>query len=72
MRGSGTSAHVRASFCFTQTFSLYPDLTVRENLHYLGDIRLVPRREVKGPQRGWAHIAEAIGTELRIEPFGPG
>jgi drug efflux transport system ATP-binding protein len=30
----------------TQAFSLYPDLTVRENLHYLGDLRLVPRHEV--------------------------
>src|ERR1700733_3337997 len=30
----------------TQTFSLYPDLTVRENLHYLGDLRRVPRAEI--------------------------
>lgn len=30
----------------TQTFSLYPDLTVRENLRYLGDLRLVPRDEL--------------------------
>ena len=31
----------------TQTFSLYPDLTVRENLHYLGDLRRVPRPEIE-------------------------
>jgi ABC-2 type transport system ATP-binding protein len=30
----------------TQTFSLYPDLTVRENLRYLGDLRRVPRAEL--------------------------
>ena len=30
----------------TQTFSLYPDLTVMENLRYLGDLRLVPRDEL--------------------------
>jgi ABC-2 type transport system ATP-binding protein len=30
----------------TQTFSLYPDLTVRENLYYLGDLRRTPRSEV--------------------------
>jgi ABC-2 type transport system ATP-binding protein len=29
----------------TQTFSLYPDLTVRENIRYIGDLRLVPRSE---------------------------
>src|SRR5712671_2556036 len=30
----------------TQTFSLYPDLTVGENIHYIGDLRRVPRDEV--------------------------
>jgi ABC-2 type transport system ATP-binding protein len=30
----------------TQTFSLYSDLTVRENLRYIGDIRRVPRGEI--------------------------
>src|SRR5260221_10154453 len=30
----------------TQTFSLYPDLTVRENLQYIGDLRRVPREEI--------------------------
>jgi ABC-2 type transport system ATP-binding protein len=30
----------------TQTFSLYPDLTVSENLHYIGDLRRVPRAEI--------------------------
>ncbi len=30
----------------TQTFSLYPDLTVSENIHYIGDLRRVPRDEI--------------------------
>ena len=31
----------------TQAFSLYPDLTVGENIRYIGDLRLVPRREIE-------------------------
>ena len=30
----------------TQTFSLYPDLTVKENIQYIGDLRRVPRDEI--------------------------
>ena len=32
----------------TQTFSLYQDLSVAENLRYIGDLRRVPRREIEG------------------------
>ena len=31
----------------TQTFSLYPDLTVEENIRYIGDLRRVPRDEIE-------------------------
>ena len=31
----------------TQTFSLYPDLTVAENIRYVGDLRLIPRAEIE-------------------------
>ena len=31
----------------TQTFSLYPDLTVAENIRYIGDLRRVPREEIE-------------------------
>src|SRR5262245_44025003 len=31
----------------TQTFSLYPDLTVLETIRYIGDLRLVPRAEIE-------------------------
>jgi ABC-2 type transport system ATP-binding protein len=30
----------------TQTFSLYPDLTVLENIRYIGDLRRVPSHEI--------------------------
>ena len=30
----------------TQTFSLYPDLTVLENIRYIGDLRRTPRDEI--------------------------
>src|SRR6202049_3046918 len=30
----------------TQTFSLYPDLTVAENIRYSGDLRRIPRNEI--------------------------
>jgi ABC-2 type transport system ATP-binding protein len=39
----------------TQTFSLYPDLTVWENIVYLGDLREVPRREIDA--RGRRYLA---------------
>lgn len=31
----------------TQAYSLYPDLTVNENLRYIGDLRLVPYQQIK-------------------------
>ncbi|HEY6969978.1 MAG TPA: ATP-binding cassette domain-containing protein [Candidatus Angelobacter sp.] len=31
----------------TQSFSLYPDLSVMENIRYVGDLRLVPPEEIK-------------------------
>ena len=34
----------------TQTFSLYPDLTVNENIQYIGDLRRVPRAETRSPR----------------------
>ncbi len=30
----------------TQTFSLYPDLSVNENIRYVGDLRHVPQKEI--------------------------
>ena len=30
----------------TQTFSLYPDLTVAENIRYIGDLRRIPPQEI--------------------------
>ncbi len=31
----------------TQTFSLYPDLTVAENIRYVGNLRLIPNDEIE-------------------------
>ncbi len=31
----------------TQTFSLYPDLSVAENMRYIGDLRRVPRADIE-------------------------
>jgi ABC-2 type transport system ATP-binding protein len=42
----------------TQTFSLYQDLTVEENLQYVGKLRLVPGDEIR--QRG-QHYLEMFG-----------
>src|SRR5215510_14377516 len=38
----------------TQAFSLYPDLTVMENIGYIGDLRRVPRAEVA--ERGHQYL----------------
>ena len=39
----------------TQAFSLYPDLSVAENLRYVGELRRVPRREIE--QRGRRYLS---------------
>jgi ABC-2 type transport system ATP-binding protein len=38
----------------TQTFSLYPDLSVAENIRYIGDLRRVPVAEIK--RRGQRYL----------------
>src|ERR1700722_2432227 len=38
----------------TQTFSLYPDLSVRENIRYIGDLRHVPPEEIA--ERGGRYL----------------
>jgi ABC-2 type transport system ATP-binding protein len=39
----------------TQSFSLYPDLTVEENIRYIGDLRHVPPREIE--ERGHRYLS---------------
>jgi ABC-2 type transport system ATP-binding protein len=39
----------------TQSFSLYPDLTVQANIHYIGDLRHVPPREIE--ERGHRYLS---------------
>ena len=38
----------------TQTFSLYPDLTVNENIRYIGDLRRVARADIR--ERGGRYL----------------
>ena len=47
----------------TQAFSLYPDLTVAENLRYIGDLRRVPRADIEA--RGARYL-----TMFGMAPFG--
>jgi len=44
----------------TQAFSLYPDLSVQENLRYVGELRLVPREEIE--RRGHRYL-EMFGMD---------
>ena len=46
----------------TQAFSLYPDLSVAENLRYVGALRRVPRPQIE--ERGRRHL-----TMFGMEPF---
>jgi ABC-2 type transport system ATP-binding protein len=39
----------------TQSFSLYPDLSVAENIRYVGDLRRVPREEIR--RRGHQYLS---------------
>lgn len=39
----------------TQSFSLYPDLTVEENIRYIGDLRHVPSRDIE--ERGHRYLS---------------
>ena len=44
----------------TQAFSLYPDLSVHENIRYVGELRLVPRAEIE--RRGRRYL-EMFGMD---------
>jgi ABC-2 type transport system ATP-binding protein len=44
--GRAARAMRSATGYLTQAFSLYPDLTVDENIRYIGDLRRVPRGEI--------------------------
>ncbi len=39
----------------TQAFSLYPDLTVAENIQYIGDLRRVPHKQIQ--ERGHQYLS---------------
>jgi ABC-2 type transport system ATP-binding protein len=50
----------------TQAFSLYPDLSVRENLRYVGELRLVPRAEIERRGRRYLEMFAMDRFEDRL------
>ena len=52
---SSRDARVKTGY-LTQGFTLYPDLTVMENIRYTGDLRLVPAREASARGRRYLQL----------------
>ena len=63
LRPAGARGAVGAPGYLTQAFSLYPDLTVAENLRYVGDLRRVPRAEIIAAR------GSAISTMFDMDRF---
>ncbi|GEM_PF-1415590 len=57
----------------TQQFSLYPDLSVDENIHYSAGLRLVPENQLEGGvdgagnHRGCSDVINARVTQLAVD-----
>src|SRR6202050_1209082 len=50
----------------TQAFSLYPDLTVAENIRYIGDLRRVPPDEITKRGRRYLRMFDMDRFEHRL------
>lgn len=50
----------------TQSFSLYPDLTVMENIRYIGDLRRVPQDEIRRRGRRYLQMFDMDRFENRL------
>jgi drug efflux transport system ATP-binding protein len=50
----------------TQTFSLYPDLSVMENIRYIGDLRRVPPDEIVERGRRYLRLFDMDRFEARL------
>lgn len=50
----------------TQAFSLYPDLTVAENIRYIGDLRAVPPKEIVARGRRYLRMFDMDRFEDRL------
>ena len=48
----------------TQAFSLYPDLSVEENLRYVGELRRLSRGEIE--ERGPMRLAEVLDAQKAV------
>src|SRR5258707_10466707 len=50
----------------TQNFSLYPDLTVDENIRYIGDLRRVPREDIVARGRRYLRMFDMDRFSARL------
>ncbi|MGE5141047.1 MAG: ATP-binding cassette domain-containing protein, partial [Rudaea sp.] len=50
----------------TQAFSLYPDLSVKENIRYIGDLRLVPPTEIESRGRRYLRMFDMARFSERL------
>src|SRR5580700_6939594 len=50
----------------TQNFSLYPDLTVNENIRYIGDLRRVPRADIAARGQGYLRMFDMDRFSARL------
>ncbi len=50
----------------TQNFSLYPDLTVDENIRYIGDLRRVPREDIVSRGQGYLRMFDMDRFRARL------
>lgn len=50
----------------TQNFSLYPDLTVDENIRYIGDLRRVPREDIVSRGRRYLRMFDMDRFSARL------
>jgi ABC-2 type transport system ATP-binding protein len=50
----------------TQAFSMYPDLSVEENIRYVGDLRRVPAREIAGRGDRYLEMFDMLRFKSRL------
>src|SRR5262249_54362675 len=59
--------HMRSQTGYlTQAFSLYPELTVRENIRYVGDLRSVPPRDIASRATRYLEMVDMLRFQNRL------
>ncbi|HEX4808283.1 MAG TPA: ATP-binding cassette domain-containing protein [Bryobacteraceae bacterium] len=64
--GRPSRAMRSATGYLTQTFSLYPDLSVEENIRYIGDLRRVPRGDIEARGRRYLRMFDMDRFRQRL------